>query len=90
MYTGQNKDIQDIEINFENRFLTPVSPDKGSNQTDVKSQGNFATSKQQRENHHPMADKEGAEDNITGPLRKVGAVSLENPTASVRGVPGNE
>lgn len=90
MYTGQNKDIQDIEINFENRFLTPVSPDKGSNQTDVKSQGNFATSQQQRENHHPMADKEGAEDNITGPLRKVGAVSIENPTASVRGVPGNE
>ena len=90
MYTGMNKDIIDLEINFENRFLTPVSPDLGSNQADVVDQGAFATSEKQDGNSEQLKVKDGSQGNIAGAIPKIGSVSLVNPTASTRGVPGNE
>ena len=90
MYTGQNKDIINLEINFENRFLTPVSPDKGAKQKDVIDHGSHATNRSHDENSNSQKPKEGSSDNIKGGIRKVGQVSIGNPSSSVRGIPGNE
>ena len=58
MYTGQNKDIINLEINFENRFLTPVSPDKGANQKDLTDHGAYATNRSHDENSNSQKPKE--------------------------------
>jgi hypothetical protein len=90
IYTGQNKDIIDFDMHFENRFMTVTPVDKGGNQVDIVSAGKSATAEKQNSNSTVHKDSEGDEDNVRGPLRTVGAVSIQPAAGGMRGVPGNE
>ena len=90
IYTGQNKDILDLDLQLTTRFLAPVSPDLGDNQADVKRTSQKATVSNQKDNDQPEQLKDGSDGNVQGAISSVGSVPLRNFGSGMRGVPGNQ
>lgn len=90
MYTGKNKDIIDLDLKFDTRFLSFQTPDKGSNQKSVKVFGDHATEDKAKGNTETQKTKEGDLASVNGLIRKVGSVELVRFNDGMRAVPGNE
>ena len=94
LYTGENKDVLDFDLNFETRFFTPLPVGRGSSQSDVKNHGSFVNTESMDESGalgvEVTAEEVGDVNNVQGAVRKVGDVSLVNFSSGMRAVPGNE
>ena len=65
IYTGENKDVIDFDLNFEYRFVTQLSPDFGATTKDRQNPGQFATTHEANLIRQAQGIAEGIEQNKT-------------------------
>lgn len=65
IYTGENKDVIDFDLNFEYRFITQVSADHGATTKDRQNPGQFATTHEANLIRREQSIAEGEHQNKT-------------------------